>query len=149
MSRAFYLCLLLPLLVPTVVFAGCALAAGLSPGEAWTMTLDQLTADRQNLVVTAIPGFIPILLLLAVLWAYRRYGKDERLGRAMGWSGLVAILVVLVWVNLQFWPLFLPERTYPGFPHGLEFVIGPIFFAPVLMAVAMGGVWLALRRQGA
>jgi uncharacterized membrane-anchored protein len=67
----------------------------------------------------------------------------------MGWSGLVAILVVLVWINLQFWPLFLPERTYPGFPHGLGFIIGPVFFAPVLMALVMGGVWLVLRRQGA
>lgn len=149
MSRSFYLCLLLPLLVPTVVFAGCALAAGLSPAETWTATADQYAADRQNLLIIAVPGFIPILLLLAVLWGYRRYGKSERTRRAMGWGGLVAILVVLVWINLQFWPLFLPERTYPGFPHGLGFIIGPIFFAPVLMALVMGGVWLVLRRQGA
>jgi uncharacterized membrane-anchored protein len=109
--------------------------------------LDQYAADRQNLLISAIPGLIPVLLLLAVLWAYRRYGKSERIRRAMGWVGLLAILLVLVWVNLQFWPLFFPSRTSPGFPHGLEFIIGPIFFAPVLMALAMGSVWLALRGQ--
>jgi len=149
MSRSFYLCLLLPLLVPTAVFAGCALAAGLSPAETWAATLDQYAADRHNLLIIAVPGFLPILLLLAVLWGYRRYGKSERIRRAMGWGGLAAILLVLVWVNLQFWPIFLPERTAPGFPHGLEFIIGPVFFAPVVMALAMGGVWLALRRQSA
>jgi len=145
MSRSFYLCLLLPLIIPTVVFAGCALAAGLSPVETWAAMLDQYAAKRLNLVVSGLPGFFPLLLLLAVLAAYRRYGRSERIRRMMGWGGRPAVLTVLIWVNLQFWPLFFPGRTFPGFPHGLEFIIGPVFFAPVVMALTMGGIWLVFR----
>lgn len=145
MSRSFYACLLLPLIIPTVIFSGCALAAGLSPAETGAAVLDQFAAKRLNLVVSGLPGFFPILLLVGVLAAYRRYGKSQRTRALMGWGGLLAILTVLVWVNLQFWPLFFPGRTSPGFPHGLEFIIGPVFFAPVFMALTMGGIWLAVR----
>lgn len=145
MSRLFYACLLVPLIIPTVVFSVCALAAGLSPVETWAALLDQYTTRRLNLVVSGLPGFFPILLLVGVLAIYRRYGKSQRTRASMGWGGLLAILTVLVWVNLQFWPLFFPGRTSPGFPHGLEFIIGPVFFAPVFMALTMGGIWLALR----
>lgn len=150
MSRTFYLCLVaLPLLIPPAVFAACALAAGLSPAETWTATVEQVTADQSSLLMCGLAGLFPVVLLLGGLWAYRKGGGSDRTRRAMGWSGLVSIALVLTWVNLQFWPLFLPERTYPGFPHGLEFIIGPGFFAPVLMLIGMGATWWIWRERAA
>lgn len=137
--------LLLPFSVPTVVFTICALASGLSVTETASALAEQLATRRQNLAICGGLGIFPSLLLLGGLWLHRRFGGEERARRAMAWGGLAAILGVLAWVNFQFWPLFLPERTYPGFPHGLEFVIGPLFFAPVaaLFGVAIG--WAAQK----
>jgi len=145
MSRFIYLGILLPLLIPPLVFSICAIAAGLSPDETLSATLEQFKAERQNLLICGAIGLFPVLLLLGALWIYRRAGGSAQTRLAMARVGLITIILVLIWVNFQFWPLFLPSRTYPGFPHGLELIIGPIFFAPAAMLAGMVVVWLFYR----
>ncbi|HSG48385.1 MAG TPA: hypothetical protein VLA43_11270, partial [Longimicrobiales bacterium] len=142
-GRAFVVvALAAPLLVPVAVFMAVALASGMGVGGAIRALLEQSSGRRQNPVTVGILGLAPVGVLLAGLWAAgkRGLGPDRRRGAA--WGGLAAILLVLVWVNAQFWGLFLPDRVYPGFPHGLELVIGPLFFAPV--ALVVGAVFGAL-----
>ncbi|NNE09207.1 MAG: hypothetical protein HKN20_11655, partial [Gemmatimonadetes bacterium] len=50
--------------------------------------------------------------------------------------------------NFDFWPAFLPSRVYPGFPHGLEFIIGPGVFAPIGMLLGVLTVWVSQRGAG-
>ena len=147
MSRFFYFSFLLPLLIPLAVFSICALAEGLSFVETLIAASEQVTSGRQNLLICGMVGLFPVLLLLIGLWIHRRLGGNEQTRNVMAWSGLIPILCVLIWVNVQFWPLFLPSRTYPGFPHGLEFIIGPIFFAPVAMLFGMSAAWLIQRLE--
>ncbi|MCA9752021.1 MAG: hypothetical protein KC591_07505, partial [Gemmatimonadetes bacterium] len=66
---------------------------------------------------------------------------------AAAWGGLVPIVVVLAWASFQFWPKFLPSRVYPGFPHGLEFVIAPLVFAPIGMVLGLAVATVATRRS--
>ena len=78
-------------------------------------------------------------------------GGDPR-GRWLGiagWSGLTPSLLLLVWANAEAWPLYLPGRAFPGFPHGLELIIVPLFFVPVAMVfgTVAGGV-VGRARQG-
>lgn len=132
-ARFLLLALVLPLLVPLVVFGAVGLASGMGPAGTLQAFLEQASGRRQNPLTTAVLGLFPVLLLLAGLWVGRRLGRDGPRLRAAGWGALGAILLVLLWANAQFWPLFLPDRVYPGFPHGLELVIGPVFFAPAAM----------------
>lgn len=129
--------LLLPLLIPPVVYLAVALTSGLSVGEAVPALLEQV-GGRPNLGATAVLGLAPILLFTMVLRLMRRRDPEGRWLGAVGWWGLVPALLVLVWVNVEVWPLYMPGRSFPGWPHGLELVIGPIFFAPV--ALVVGGV---------
>jgi hypothetical protein len=132
--------------IPPVVFLVVALGSGLDVGAAVEALVAQYREPRQNLFVVAIPGLFPLLLLAIGLWIARRIDAARGRRPALALFGLAPILAVLVWVNFQFWPLFLPERTYPGFPHGLEFVIGPGLFAPVGMVVGLVVGWWAVRR---
>jgi hypothetical protein len=132
--------------IPPVVFFIVALGSGLDVGAAVEALVAQYREPRQNLFVVAIPGLFPLLLLAIGLWIARRIDAARGRRPALALFGLAPILAVLVWVNFQFWPLFLPERTYPGFPHGLEFVIGPGLFAPVGMVVGLVVGWWAVRR---
>jgi hypothetical protein len=145
MSRLIYCCFAVPLLIPPVVFAICALAEGLSAAETLTALGEQFLTKRQNLLMCGTIGLFPVLLLLGCLWIHRRVDGNTRTRREMGWSGLIAIALVLIWVNVEFWPLFFPGRTDPGFPHGLEFLVGPALFAPIAMLFGIGVVWWARR----
>jgi hypothetical protein len=133
------------LLIPPLVFLIAALGGGLDPATALGALIEQYQAPRQNLFVVALPALFPLALLALALWVARRIDVARGSRPALALWGLVPILAVLVWVNFQFWPIFLPSRTYPGFPHGLEFVIGPGLFAPVGMLVGLVAGWMALR----
>lgn len=146
-SRMLTASLLLPVLIPAAVFALCALLKGLSLPETTTALLQQFKAERQNLLVCGLIGLFPVGLLHGCLWIHRWKKGAATVERAMAIGGLVAILLVLLWVNFQFWPLFLPDRVYPGFPHGLEFIIGPGIFAPVAMIIGMAIGWIATRTK--
>ncbi len=131
--------------IPPFIFLWAALAAGLGIGESLAAMVAQYTAERQNLLVCSAIGLFPLALLAVGLWIGKRLAPEAQ--QAMALTGLLPILAVLVWVNRDFWPLFLPSRTYPGFPHGLGFVIGPLIFAPIGMLVGLLlGWWVARSR---
>ncbi len=137
--------LLVPVLIPPVVYLVVGTTEGMGLTGALAALAEQLVSGRPNLAGCALIGLFPVLLLHIVLWLYGRLGGDATARIAMGWWGLAAIAVVLAWVNLEFWPLYLPARTSPGFPHGLEFVIGPVVFAPAGAAFAIFLGWLLNR----
>ena len=133
------------LITPPAVFVSAALSSGLTPGQTLAALAAQVVAPRHNLLVTAAIGLFPLALLAATLWAHRRLAPRNLDRQALALAGLLPILAVGVWTHQDFWPLFLPARTYPGFPHGLGFIIGPMIFAPAGMAIAMLTVWLSRR----
>lgn len=132
-------------LIPPLVFLVAAFAAGLGMGESVEALVAQYGAARQNLLVCSALGLVPLAVLALALWLTRRLAPQIR--QTMAVTGLLPILAVVAWVHWDFWPLFLPERTYPGFPHGLGFVIGPVFFAPVGLAIGLLIGWLATRSR--
>lgn len=130
--------LFLPVAVPVVVFTAVGFASGMGLAGTMAALADQVGQRRLNPLITGVLGWLPVALLFLGRWLARRWRPEGAWVASASWGGLVAILGVLVWANLQFWPLFLPEQVQPGFPHGLELVIGPIFFAPV--AMLLGGL---------
>ncbi|NGX16376.1 hypothetical protein [Wenzhouxiangella sp. XN24] len=134
----------LAFLVPALVFVLCALFADMSVVESLAAVATQFRAERHPLLGAAILGTLPVVVLTLVGWLLARKLDKVRV-RAIAQAGLVGIALVLVWVNVEFWPGYLPDRTFLGFPHGLEFVIGPVFFAPPAMLIAMLAAWFATR----
>lgn len=135
------------LLTPPIVFGAVALAEGMGLGASARAVVEQYGVRRLNLLSVAVLSFLPLALLALVVFLFGRLGSGAVHRRALALGGAVPIVAVTAWVNLQFWPVFLPERTPPGFPHGLEFVIGPLFFAPVAMLLGVGVAALLNRRH--
>ena len=136
-----------PFVVAGLVFVVVGLSVGMGVGGTWTALAELSMGRRQNPFLSAVVGLVPMLLLLAVLALGPRWWPRAGWGPAAAWSGLAAILLVLGWAHTQFWPLFLPHRVYPGFPHGLELVIAPLFFAPPAAALGVA-VGLMMGRGG-
>lgn len=123
--------------IPPLVFAIVAISKGMGIGETATALMEQYFAERRNLAVLSLTGVIPIMLLALVLWVLGRFKRLRAARRDFAVGGSFGVLAVLLWVNAEFWPTFLPERTYAGFPHGIEFVVGPLIFAPIAMVIGM------------
>jgi hypothetical protein len=62
-------------------------------------------------------------------------------------GGALPILAVAVFVNVEYWTAFLPNRTFLGLPHGLEFIIGRGVFAPIGMLAGLAVVAVVRRIQ--
>lgn len=137
---------LLAFAIPALVFLLCALLADLTLMESLRATGGQFVAERRHLWGCGLLGTFPVLLLTGLGWLLGRWLEPLRT-RRITQAGLLAIVLVLVWVNLEFWPGYLPERAFRGFPHGLEFVIGPIYFAPPAMLLFMLCAWIVTRRN--
>ncbi len=146
--RFFLIALVTLLLIPPVVFTIVALSKGMAVAAIPGLLLDQYQAPRQNLFVCGAISIAPLLALLVVGWLYRRFRGSAETRHLMMWGGLIPIVLVQIWVNFDFWPAFLPSRVYPGFPHGLEFIIGPGVFAPIGMLLGVLTVWVSQRRAG-
>jgi len=137
------------LIIPPVVFAAVALHSGMSIGDALAALTEQYQASRLNLLVTSLVGLFPMLLLLVFLGVRRLLKKPPQANVMYAIAGVLPPVLVTVFIHFEFWPTFLPGRTYPGFPHGLEFIIGPAVFAPVGMLIALVFAWLFVRRESA
>lgn len=126
------------LLIPPVVFSVVGLAKGMGLAGTAGAVVAQYGVRRLNLFSVAILSLLPVLLLALLVWILGRFTSMRASRRSLAVGGGAAILLVMTWINFEFWPAFLPERVAPGFPHGLEFVIGPLYFAPVAMLVGVG-----------
>ena len=136
------------LVVPALIFLWAAFGAGLGASEAFGALLAQYTVPRQNLGVVSLVGLLPVALLALVLWILRKLAPEDSRRPLLAAAGLAPVILVVAWIHHGFWTLYLPSRTYPGFPHGLEFVIGPLVFAPVGMAISMVVARLVSRSRG-
>lgn len=134
--------------IPVIVFLVCALLAGLSVTASIGAVVEQFSAERHPLLGAAIVGLLPVVLVAVLGWLVA-FKVEARRSRLIAQAGLAGIAAVLLWVNFSFWPGYLPERAFRGFPHGLEFVIGPLFFAPPAMLACMAAAWFATRAPAA
>lgn len=108
--------------------------------------LGSLTAKymqmKRNPLLTAALACFPYLLLAIVVFFVRRRGAITSTCLHIVLGGGFAILILMLWANLEYWPNFLPGVDYPGFPHGLELVIAPLHFGPFAMAIGATIGWL-------
>jgi len=118
---------------------------GMGPGAAVRAAVQQAAGGRPSLVAAGVLFLLPVLLLLLGLRLGRRLDPEGERLLAVGWAGLAAVLALQVWANASFWRLYLPDRVSPGFPHGLELVIAPLFFGPTVVAIVAVVGFLTLR----
>lgn len=136
---------LLVLITPPVVFVATALGSGMSGGDTLDALLHQLSTRRQNLIVIGLLAMFPVLLLWILTLLIRRFIHLENAAAICALAGSAPIILINLLVNLGYWPDFLPERQFLGFPHGLEFVLGPLFYGPTGMAACVVTALLVLR----
>jgi len=148
MTRFFWLkfftvALLILVLIPPLILLLLMLLEGMSPGAALAAVTEQYAGRRQNPLANTVLGAVAVVPLALIVLIYR-LRKGAAGSTALAFGGGVGIVLTQLWANLEFWPNFLPGREYPGFPHGLEIVIGSLFFAPVamLVGVVIAALWL-------
>jgi hypothetical protein len=124
--------LVVPVLIPPFAYLVAAFGAGMGAGDAFAAMVSQI-GGRPALFTPVILGLAPLLLHAGVLAVLKRRDPQGRWLPLASWFGLAPSLALLLWANLEVWPLHLPGRTFPGFPHGLELVIVPLFFVPVAL----------------
>jgi len=147
-TRTFWLiALLTPFVVPLLVFLVAGLTQGMSPAAVTVALVDQCAGGKPNPLVSGIVGLAPIgVITIVLLGLRRRVAPDDPRLAATGWGALLAAALVIAWANWEYWPKYLPERKFMMFPHGMELVIGPLFFAPVGVVVGALVGWLTGRR---
>lgn len=122
---------ILLMVIPPMVFIATALHRGMGVAGTLSAVGEQYAADKLNLLVVSLLGLLP-LILTAILIVGRKLLRKSPVGStAYAWGGCIPVVVVAVFVNFEYWPSYLPARQFLGFPHGLEFVIGPFVFAPI------------------
>ena len=138
---------LLVLAIPPLVFIVVALTSAMTPVETADALATQYVAPRVNLAVCSGLGLAPLLLLALLLWIRRRRRPAEEGPPLYAIGGALPILAVTIFVNVEYWTAFLPNRTFLGFPHGLEFIIGPAIFAPIGMLAGLAVIAVVRRVQ--
>lgn len=124
------LCAVVVFLSAPLLFGLVAVSKGMSLSETINALVGQYTAPRQNLLVLSILSLFPVGVLALLMLAVKKLDRCGRPLPLIALTGSVPVVVLTLWINLEFWPIFLPSLNYPGFPHGLEFVIGPLIYAP-------------------
>jgi len=124
--------LIVPFVIPFVVYLTVALASGLGFGEATAATWAQVRG-RPSLLTSGLLAMIPMVLFLGAVALLKKRDEEGRWLNIAAWFGLTPSIVLLVWANAEVWPSFLPGRPFPGFPHGIELIIVPLFFVPAAM----------------
>jgi hypothetical protein len=135
------------LLLPTMFFIAVALHEGMGFAETGAALIEQYSAERTNLLVVSLLGVAPILVLCVLLGLRRLLRKTWAGAREYVIWAAAPIFLVTFYVQLSYWPRFLPSRQFMGFPHGLEFVIGPLIFAPIGVVLAWIALWLVRRSR--
>jgi len=136
------------LLIPPLTFCIAGLGGGMAVGEVVAACTEQFFTPRQNLGVAAGLGLFPVMLTALLLWIGHRAGWVWASDLNVAVAALMPVLLVLAWANFEFWPTFLPDRVYPGFPHGLELVLGPLFYAPAAMLIGLVAGAMILPERG-
>lgn len=129
------------LVTPFIAAVSGFLIAGVVSGagtDVVSALIEQASARRLNPLIAGGLGLAPVLLLLLILTLGPRWVPGVGWGRTAAWGGLAAIAALEFWAHWEVWTTYFPSRAMPGFPHGLEFVIVPLFFAPVGMLVGLG-----------
>lgn len=133
-------------LLPVLIFLGAGVGDGVSLGETLSALVTQSGVRRNNFVVATLLGFFPFLLLVICLWIRRRVVKENASLPLYAASGMLPILLITAYPHAVFWPLFFPYMSNPGFPHGLEFIIGPGVFAPIGLAFGLMFAWVVGKK---
>jgi hypothetical protein len=128
-------------LIPPAAYVAAALGAGMGAGDAVSAMITQI-GGRPALLTPAVLTLAPILVYLLALRFLRRRDPAGGWLPFASWAGLIPSLMLIVWANLQVWPSHLPGMTPPGWPHGLELVIVPIFWLPfsLVLGTIVGGL---------
>ena len=134
------------IILPPLLFLGSALFEGMGFEGGGTALAEQYIAERSNLIVITLLGLAPILLIIFLLGIRRAIRKTWDGSGTYALAGALPVVAVTVFVHLEYWPSYLPARQFLGFPHGLEFVIGPLIFAPVGILLGFLVAWI-LRKQ--
>ena len=148
-NKPFWILLIMADLVfftAPVLFVMVALGSDMGVGATMDALFEQYAADRVNLLVISLTSLAPMVLLVLIVWIGRRFGKFKTSAGAVALGGSIAILLVTVFVNMEYWPKFLPARAFLGWPHGIEFLLGPAIAAPVAMLFGMLIGGLLVRR---
>jgi hypothetical protein len=126
------------LLTPTFILLAALVFTGHGPAEIVTELSAAITREKLNLGAITLLGMAPFLLLTVVLFLYLRKSDAYR-GLFLLVGGLTGLLFVYVPMHLSYWPAHFRSGGNLGFPHGLEFVIAPIFGIPAMgVGVALG-----------
>jgi hypothetical protein len=133
-------------LIPTAVFFSTALFRGMGVPGAVAALGEQMTADKTNLLVVSLLGLLPLLLIALLLMVRKIIRKTWDDAAFYALAGVLPVVAVTLLVNLEYWPSYLPARRFLGFPHGLEFVIGPFVFAPIGVLLGFLIAWI-VRKQ--
>lgn len=132
--------------LPPLLFMGSALFEGMGFGGGSTALAEQYIVKRSNLIVITLLGLVPLLLIMLLLGIRRAIRKTWDGSGTYALAASLPVVAVTIFVHLEYWPSYLPARQFLGFPHGLEFVIGPLIFAPAGILIGFVVAWI-LRRQ--
>ncbi|MEO1245263.1 MAG: hypothetical protein AAFX56_06205 [Pseudomonadota bacterium] len=135
-------------LLPALVFVASGLYREMSLPDSLGALAAQYVAGRGNLVLVTLLGLLPLLLIAGCVGLRRWLRKTWNGAAIYALGATVPVVFVIAFSHIEYWPRFLPARASPGFPHGLELVIGPLIFAPGGAAVGFSLVWIARRFPG-
>lgn len=135
------------LVIPTLVFVASGLIRGMNLSSVVSALTEQFLADKTNLFVVSLLGLLPLMLTALLLGVRKLIRKTWDGSVAYAWGGVLPAVAVAIFVNMEYWPKYLPARQFLGFPHGLEFVIGPFVFAPIGVLLGFLVVWFLRKQQ--
>ena len=144
-SRYWLLGLLLVLVTPALSMAVSGLVEGMGLVSVVRVVGEQFFIGRGNLGMISVLGLVPFLLLAALIWILDRLFYIECSKKTMFLTALFVMVVIIFWSSMDYWRTYLPDRKFMSWPHGLELVIGPLFFAPVGMVLGVLAGWFIAR----
>ncbi|MEM1261260.1 MAG: hypothetical protein AAGH76_02560 [Pseudomonadota bacterium] len=146
-SRASVTGALLLIVLPPLVFGIVAIGEGMSLRATVAALVEQYQQQRLNLAVLTAIGFVPLVVLGVWLLVRRMIWRTWHDAGGYVVAASAATALVVVFMHSEYWPTYLPSRVPAGFPHGLEFTIGPFVFGPVTVLLACVGVGLYRRSR--